>query len=80
MAIARWEPVSRLHVHYQDNGEAVLVGGLAVDASGRVHFQYERSWIESNCAGTGSTRNALARWIASRTSATAPWARSPIGR
>lgn len=47
MEIARWEPVSRLRVHYQDDGEAVLVGGLAVDASGRVHFQYERSWIES---------------------------------
>lgn len=47
MATAKWKPVTRLHVHYRDDGEAVLVGGLAVDASGLVHFQYERSWIES---------------------------------
>lgn len=40
-------PVTRLQVYYQDDHEPALVGGLAKDARGVVHFQYERSWIET---------------------------------
>ena len=47
MASSGWEPVARLSVFYEDDGEAELVGGLAIDERGAVHFQYERSWIET---------------------------------
>ena len=43
----RWTPISRLEVFYRDDHAPELVGGLAVDARGRTHFQYAAAWIES---------------------------------
>src|SRR5450830_124203 len=42
-----WKPITRLDVYYQDDGEAVKVGGLASDRRGTVHFQYDAGWIET---------------------------------
>jgi len=40
-----WKPITRLDVYYQDDGEAEKVGGLALDRSGTVHFQYDTGWL-----------------------------------
>lgn len=42
-----WKPITRLDVYYQDDGEAVKVGGLASDRRGTVHFQYDAGWTET---------------------------------
>jgi serine/threonine-protein kinase HipA len=41
----RWKPITRLDVYYQDDGEAEKVGGLALDRSDTVHFQYDAGWL-----------------------------------
>lgn len=40
-----WASITRLDVHYQDDGPSIRVGGLAADRRGRVYFQYDAAWL-----------------------------------